>query len=184
MPDTGAPWNIPYVASTDLVSDWPTDSQELADAIADGLDGLANVVSAAKADVFSSTSATFEDITGLSVSITPTTNTSKVLVIASVAASNSSNFADGTELQLVRNSTNIFLGTGGSTTNQTEFVAGSNLAVNRYTAVFLDSPATTSATTYKMQIRVLGSSTGYINRRGADATRGVPSSITVIEVPA
>jgi hypothetical protein len=23
MPDTGAPWNIPYVESADLVSDWP-----------------------------------------------------------------------------------------------------------------------------------------------------------------
>jgi len=39
MPDTGAPWNIPYVAGTDLVRDWPTDSQDLAEAIADGLDG-------------------------------------------------------------------------------------------------------------------------------------------------
>ena len=33
MPDTGAPWNIPYVASTDLVSDWPADSLALANAI-------------------------------------------------------------------------------------------------------------------------------------------------------
>jgi len=41
MPDTGAPWNIPYVAGTDLVRDWPTDSQDLAEAIADALDNAA-----------------------------------------------------------------------------------------------------------------------------------------------
>ena len=33
MPDTGAPWNIPYVQSSDLVSDWPADSLALANAI-------------------------------------------------------------------------------------------------------------------------------------------------------
>jgi len=38
MPDTGAPWNIPYVAGTDLVADWPTDNQTMAEAIADALD--------------------------------------------------------------------------------------------------------------------------------------------------
>ena len=38
MPDTGSPWNIPYVAGTDIVSDWPTDNQTMANAIADGLD--------------------------------------------------------------------------------------------------------------------------------------------------
>jgi len=44
MPDTGAPWNIPYVAGTDLVRDWPTDSQELAEAVADGLDAAGGLV--------------------------------------------------------------------------------------------------------------------------------------------
>ena len=34
MPDTGAPWNIPYVAASDLVADWPTDNQTMAEAIA------------------------------------------------------------------------------------------------------------------------------------------------------
>ena len=56
MPDTGAPWNIPYVAGTDLVADWPTDSQTLAEAIADGLDaagGIVQVVQTVKSDYFS-----------------------------------------------------------------------------------------------------------------------------------
>lgn len=41
MPDTGAPWNIPYVASSDLVRDWPTDNQTQAEAVADALDAAA-----------------------------------------------------------------------------------------------------------------------------------------------
>jgi hypothetical protein len=58
MPDTGAPWNIPYVESTDLVSDWPADSLALANAIAAGLDDAgnagigSNVVQAVKTDTF------------------------------------------------------------------------------------------------------------------------------------
>jgi hypothetical protein len=44
MPDTGAPWNIPYVAPSDLVRDYPSDSEDLADAIADGLDAAGGLV--------------------------------------------------------------------------------------------------------------------------------------------
>lgn len=47
MPDTGAPWYIPYVAGTDLVADWPTDSQELATAIEDGLNAAGGFDTAA-----------------------------------------------------------------------------------------------------------------------------------------
>jgi hypothetical protein len=37
MPDTGAPWNIPYAAPSDLVRDWPALSEDVAEAVADGL---------------------------------------------------------------------------------------------------------------------------------------------------
>ena len=40
MPDTGAPWFIPYVENTDLVSDWPTDSLALANAIVAALEDI------------------------------------------------------------------------------------------------------------------------------------------------
>ena len=40
MPDTGAPWFIPYVESTDLVSAWPTDSLALANAIVAALEDI------------------------------------------------------------------------------------------------------------------------------------------------
>lgn len=40
MPDTGAPYNIPYVESTDLVSGWPAISLDVANAIVAALDGV------------------------------------------------------------------------------------------------------------------------------------------------
>ena len=53
-------------------------------------------------------------------------------------------------------------------------------------AVFLDSPSTTSATTYKVQVANVGGRLVYINRQGLDSNavnipRGA-SSITVMEV--
>jgi hypothetical protein len=37
MPDTGAPWSIPYAEPSDLVRDWPALSEDVADAVAAGL---------------------------------------------------------------------------------------------------------------------------------------------------
>lgn len=37
MPDTGAPWNIPYIDPTDLVIDYPVANEDMADAVAAGL---------------------------------------------------------------------------------------------------------------------------------------------------
>jgi hypothetical protein len=57
-----------------------------------------------------------------------------------------------------------------------------------FSPVFLDSPNTTSATTYKFQIAVV-SGTGYINRTGSDRDTATydgrtTSSITVMEISA
>lgn len=46
---------------------------------------------------------------------------------------------------------------------------------------YLDSPATTSSVTYKVQVRIGGGTTAYVNRRGVD-TLGGSSSITVMEI--
>ena len=186
MPDTGAPWNIPYVAGTDLVSDWPTDSQTLAEAIADGLDEaslIKQVVQTVKTDYFTTTSTSLVDVTNFSVSITPTSSASKVLVIANYNVSSTSSIA---LTQLVRDSTNIFLGTETATYNGTSLWNvgdGVSRLISSTTNVFLDSPATTSATTYKLQMRV-NSGTGVFNRAGNAADVSVASSITAIEVAA
>jgi hypothetical protein len=111
------------------------------------------VVSTTKTDSFSTTSATLVDITGLSATITPTNTSSKIMVLSSFIGSNASDSAD--QFQLVRDSTNIGVSTSGSTSNQTAILGSGASAAITYTVsiMFLDSPSTTSATTYKVQAR-------------------------------
>jgi len=190
MPDTGAPWNIPYVAGTDLVSDWPTDSLALANAIDAGLDAAyvgigTNVVQAVKTNTFTLNSSTFADVTGLSVAITPTTNTAKVLILVQltgiVGATNNIGF------QIVRDSTAIGIAdAAGNRTRAT--ISAYSAATEAYNAaaIFLDSPATTSATTYKVQMLCGASVTIGINSDDADLALRPRSiqTLTAIEVAA
>lgn len=140
------------------------------------------VVSTNKNDTFSTASTTFIDLTGLSVSITPTSATSKILVIVDTNACASS--TSGIALfNIVRGSTNISQPSTSPTyfsTFQAFINAGDNIAAAGFN--FLDSPATTSSTTYKIQCR-MNSGTLYINRRlTADTTS--TSTITVMEIAA
>lgn len=140
------------------------------------------VVSTTKTNVFSSTSTTFTDITGLSVSITPTSATSTILISVT---SNFACSAAGTpqSFNLVRNSTNIAQPSTAPTFNGT-VTPYLNLFENSlgWSINFLDSPATTSATTYKVQGKT-SSGTFYVNGRGSADFASV-STITVMEIAA
>jgi len=203
MPDTGAPWNIPYVAGTDLVRDWPTDSQDLAEAIADGLDAAGNagigtnVVQTVKTDTFSTSSTSFTTVTGLTASITPTAASSKVLIIAQIShALNESNATTNRNVghfKVTRGGTDIYIGDAASNRVRAVFggfieVTGLKYYVLSESIVFLDSPATTSSTTYQVEVQAVDSGTVHINRdeENADSANEVrgASSITVIEVAA
>ena len=54
MPDTGAPHFIPFADPTDLVRDWPALSEDVAEAVADGLDAAGGLV-AVKSAIFTGT---------------------------------------------------------------------------------------------------------------------------------
>lgn len=153
-----------------------------------GTGKILQVVSTAKTDAFTTTSTAFTDITGLSVSITPTATSSKILVMAYVVAGVSGDIA--INARLVRDTTAIFVGdTAGSRPRDT-YYAGlnvSNLGL-AFSPIYLDSPATTSATTYKVQV-FCNTGTVYVNRstqdRDTTAYDGrTASSITVMEVSA
>jgi hypothetical protein len=146
------------------------------------------VVSTNKSDTFTTSSGSYTDVTGLSVSITPSDTNSKVLIVASINGSQDVGVNDSA-VQLVRGSTAIAIGDASGThveasTMFQAYFAGSSdfVAIS-----FLDSPATTSATTYKIQVRgVTGTPTTFINRSktdGATAPRTV-SNITVMEISA
>jgi hypothetical protein len=143
------------------------------------------VKSTTKIDVFSTTSTSLVDVTGLSVSITPTSASNNVLVIATVSGSTTNNADAGSSgFVIVRDSTAIAQNTSltidltGQITNRN---LGSTAFSSNSAATYLDSPATTSATTYKIQAKTGGTNTIYINRE-PDGTVGTVSSITVFEV--
>jgi hypothetical protein len=143
------------------------------------------VVSTTKNNVASTTSTSFTDVTGLSVSITPSSTSSKILVLVSVMIGSSSDAG----IKLQRGSTDIAIGTGSSGFNclgQSAPGPNSDLkyAPQHSSISHLDSPNTTSSTTYKIQFRTNGGGTIYINRRDiADSFVGA-SSITVMEIAA
>ena len=149
---------------------------------------ILQVVSTTQTTVFGATSATYVDITGMAATITPVSTNSKVLVFVDVNIGSQS--ASLTTIQLVRDATAIALGdAAGSRTRATlGRYYGSDVVDAHFGAhsmMFLDSPATTSATTYKLQGRT---QTGafYINRTHTD-TDSSPfpraiSTITLMEV--
>lgn len=140
------------------------------------------VVSTTKTNTFSTASTTFVDLTGLSVSITPTSATNKVMIFVTYSYSSSLTTAIGV-FNLVRDSTNISQPATTPSFNGTAIdYAATSDAVIPGSINFLDSPATTSAVTYKIQCRI-SSSTLYVNSRGAGDS-AFTSTITAMEIAA
>ena len=147
------------------------------------------VVSATKTDTQSSTSQTFADVTGMSVSITPSSTSSKILAFGYCSIAYDNGLAKAA-INLVRDTTNILIGdAAGSRQRLTGYVY---LQENNYAPVplqfnFLDSPSTTSATTYKIQFaRLDPQGIVYVNRPEFDSDSSiqgrVASTITVMEI--
>lgn len=150
---------------------------------------ILQVVSTTKTDTFTTTTTgSYVDITGMSVSITPTSASSKILVIFSGNAAGTTG-SSGWLAQLVRNSTAICVGT--SVSNRAASSTGGATPDSNWslpTSInYLDSPATTSAVTYKIQGRV-GAGTFYFNRSQTDSDSSgyirAASTITVMEIAA
>ena len=145
------------------------------------------VVSATKTDTFTQSTNTFTDITDLSVSITPSSTSSKVLILFTVQASTSGSTSGA--LRLMRDSTAIFVGaTAGSRTPASTLIGSSSLGPTS-AGIHLDSPATTSAITYKVQARANDNAASvFINRGNTDSDTATftrqASSITVMEISA
>jgi len=182
----------PYVESSDLVANYPGTSLALANHIDDTAGKVLQVVSVTKTDTFSASVAAGANtaITGLSVTITPQLASSKVLIFGTVFGRGSNQ--NGFNAALARGSTLINLGdaagsrsrAGGAGYVDTTFhVAGIPL-------MFLDSPATTAATTYNIYAINLdiGTRTVFVNRseNDSDTVNYVRTSsvITVMEISA
>lgn len=160
--------------------------------VTSGFGKILQVVSVFKADTFTTTSTSLVDVTGLSATITPSSATNKIIVIASLSLTNSSTgFA--ARGAILRDSTLIGGGTAvGNRPSITFFFrstynSGDGVGGRGFT--FYDSPATTSATTYKIQIAAETTSTaavGYSYANDSDFTAGgrIGASILLMEVAA
>jgi hypothetical protein len=145
---------------------------------------VGQVVSASKVDTFTTTSSSFVDVTGMTATITPTSASSTVLVIVNAQfASNNSFSSIGI---LLRGATSVGGGTpAGSRPGAILGVNSTSNGALPNTNIFIDTPATTSATTYKMQARTDGG-TFYLNRTSDDSDVShrprFASSIILIEI--
>ena len=141
-----------------------------------------------KKDSFTTTSTSFVDVTGFSVSITPSSTSSKILVMVSIGVLANSG-AGGTAVNIKRGTTTIVSNTDGGSADTTDswVLSGGQTYTNNNrfnrpgVLVYLDSPASTSAQTYKCQMLV-GSGTGYFNRWGTNTDQAGVSTITVQEI--
>lgn len=131
---------------------------------------VVQVVSTTYATATSTTSSSLVD-TGLSLAITPTSASNKILVLVTQPLySENGGFATQVRQALLRNSTVIFDDGSAAQANQSN--------VNR-SIIILDNPATTSSVTYKTQMSI-PSAAGTI----AAQASSLKSSITLIEVVA
>ena len=152
--------------------------------------GIIQVKSVTKTDPFDTLSTSYTDVTGLAVSITPTRADSKILVTYHTNAC-MEDIAHVGALRLMRDSTPIFIGdAAGSRTRASNFVknlSGGAIETHNYSGQILDSPATTSSVTYKIQGltlvagRQLNVNKSYADTDGATQAR-TASSITVMEI--
>ena len=153
--------------------------------------GIVQVKQTVLDTVFSSNNTNYVDVTGMSVSITPKFNTSKILVMVTLrCAMNQSD--RWSAYILLRDNQILFDGTADGSRTQCSiwhipFVGtGTGNTFGDKNITFLDSPASTSALTYKLQMKVQSGATGYVNRTGNDANADyatrTSSSITVMEV--
>ncbi len=120
---------------------------------------------------FSTTSTSFVS-TGFAASITPSKTSSKILVMVNTQQTNITAAVD-TYFTVYRGATNIGIGAQSSLAR---YVATSGYVITPVAISYLDSPATTSSTTYTAYFKTVAT-TAYVNS-------GYAGTITLLEVAA
>jgi len=182
---------VTYLEDTDSLELYTTVWGPVSPAITPGdlpAGSVLQVVSTTKTDTFSTTSASYVDVTGLSASITPSATSSKILVTVAVPFGYS-----GTNLAVftIRDgSNNVLINPDSPGSRNQAFYASTpanDAVLDIANFTFLHHPSTTSAFTYKVGAATPGfSSTLLVNRSSSDENqftrgRGV-ATITLQEV--
>ena len=153
---------------------------------------ILQTIQTAKTDTFTGSATSFTDITGFSVTITPKYNNSKILIYTTMTGEVQNNTYCA-QFRLMRGSTAVGIGDANSSAPRGSFhidsyASGGSLAMITASFHFMDSPATTSATTYKVQGKVVsGSGNFYVGRNhtdnsGSSGPGRYPAIITAMEI--
>jgi len=153
---------------------------------------ILQVLQTVKTDVFSASQSagTAVAVTGLTVSITPSSTSNKVLVFADVAGSNTFGRQG---LLLTRGGSTLTGSIGDAAGSRSSVTAslsayGYQYATGQTSVMYLDSPASTSSLTYGVSLLGLSTGTHYVNQQRTDtdavSTMRTASFITVMEVSA
>lgn len=150
---------------------------------------MLNVQQTVITNVVTFTSASYTDVSGLAVTITPKSTSSRIIVYASFIASSSdssSNTVYQKNFRFTRNGTVIAVGDARGSSIQATASGGGSYSSQTGVGVFMswqDSPATTSAVTYQVQgtCPVAMTVGGTYSTSIADQCSAV-STITAIEV--
>jgi len=126
------------------------------------------VVQAIDTTQLSTTSSSLVDV-GLSASITPSSSSNKILIIVDAQGQNPADVGWGNAI--VRNSTVVF-----QTNTYSNYSSQETQTNRRASYCYLDSPSTTSATTYKLQVYCYNPGTILMNE-GSN-----PTTITLMEI--
>ena len=137
------------------------------------------VVSTQINSVFQTASSSFVDVTGFTADITPSATSSKVLIWLSSVIGNSSSSTN--RFRLLRGSTDLAPAADGTGFWEGNISSMGNQHMS-FQFCFLDSPSTTSATTYKLQTLV-DVGTMYVGSRPGGANQ-CSSTITLMEIGA
>ena len=152
---------------------------------------VGQIVQTVKTDTTSSTATSFTDITGITVNITPSASSSKILVMAHLPF-NGGAAGYSITFRLVRDSTAIFAADSASNRPLGFFGSHFNSSHGRFAwqagpINYLDSPSTTSETTYKIQSLNENVGVTYYNRTytdndGTQYDGRAAASISAIEI--
>ena len=145
------------------------------------------VVQTTNTAAFTTTSTSY--VTLMTVSITPSSASNKVLITFGTNGGTNGDVMHG-YVAIFRGATQLFQAdTAGSRRSATNVINTATQVQQYYGGTFLDSPATTSAISYTIQVLSSNGQTLYINRSARD-TDGLAydgrsvSSITVMEIAA
>ena len=151
---------------------------------------ILQVVSTVRSGEFTTTSGSFVDVTGITATITPSSTSSKIYISMSTTVGDSAGAY--AHMRVLRNGTAIGLGaTPNGNASGVSFVTQGYQSTNQCLTIpftYLDSPATTSALTYKLQTKTFAGRIIYINRTpdvgDGNVGKVATSSITLFEIGA